>query len=219
MTKKKILAFSIVPIILSILIISVAAATVGKQYLISSGNVISESEAEGIALSEVGISREDAVFDRSELDYERGRTVWEIELYHKGAEYSFDIDAKTGEILHSEQEKEGRRKADAETPSVSSPPQSEAPVQSEPIPAEPPVTQPPSTEKPQTEITSEKALEAALQDASLTRSQIRELEIEKDLERGTLIYEISFKHERTEYEYDIRVSDGVILHRDIEIDD
>ena len=34
-----------------------------------------------------------------ELDRDHGRMVYEGEIYYKGLEYDFDIDAVTGEVL------------------------------------------------------------------------------------------------------------------------
>jgi uncharacterized membrane protein YkoI len=45
------------------------------------------------------------------------------------------------------------------------------------------------------------------------------VEVEKDYEWGKWIYEISFSKGRLEYDYDIAVKGGKILHKDIEYDD
>jgi uncharacterized membrane protein YkoI len=86
---------------------------------------------------------------------------------------------------------------------------------------ESPTAQPPATEeKPaSTEITREEAIDIALTEAGLTREQVRKLEAEKDIERGVLVYEVEFERGRNEYSYEIRVSDGKVLTREIEIDD
>ena len=43
---------------------------------------------------------------RVELDYERGRKVFEIEFFHNGFEYEYDIDAVTGKILKYDKDRD-----------------------------------------------------------------------------------------------------------------
>ena len=205
MLKKKIALFTSILLIISTLAVMVSAAPLVK----SIKNVkISAGEAENIALENVGLIRENVIFDRTEIDHERGKLVWEVEFEYGNKEYSFEINAVTGKIIREEIEQERK-------PAPTQPPVTESPV------TEPPATQPPATEqKPvSTELTREQAIEIALNDAGLTLDQVRELEIERDYERGTLVYEIEFEHGRKEYSYEIRISDGKLLTREIDIDD
>ena len=64
-------------------------------------------------------------------------------------------------------------------------------------------------------ITSDEALAVALSDAGLAQNQIIDLEIDYDIENGVLTYEIEFKGNGKEYEYEINASKGVI-EREIE---
>ena len=41
---------------------------------------------------------------RIELDYERGRKVYEIRFYQGRMEYEYDVDAETGEIMKFERD-------------------------------------------------------------------------------------------------------------------
>ena len=52
-------------------------------------------------------------------------------------------------------------------------------------------------------ISKEDAKKIALKDAGLTQADIRDFEIELDIEAGVLTYEISFKNKNIEYDYDI----------------
>lgn len=67
---------------------------------------ISSSEALGIALAHAGLREEDVKGASSEPDVENGKTVYEIEFNHGGYEYEYKIDAITGEILHTEKERD-----------------------------------------------------------------------------------------------------------------
>ena len=201
MLKKKFLLSASIVLIISLLAMMISAAPLVKNVISAQ---ISATEAENIALSRVGLTRENIRFERTEIDHERGKLVWDVEFEYGNKEYSFEIDAVTGKILREESEPERKPIS--------------APV-SVPPATEPPVTEPPTSEKPvATEITREQAIEIALSDAGLSRDQVRELEAEEDYERGTLVYEVEFEHGRNDYSYEIRVSDGKVLTCSIEND-
>ena len=66
--------------------------TVQSQY-------IGETSAKQIALNHAGIAETDANFVRCFLDFDDGRWEYEVEFYSGAAEYDYDIDAYTGDIL------------------------------------------------------------------------------------------------------------------------
>ncbi|MBQ7779094.1 MAG: PepSY domain-containing protein [Clostridia bacterium] len=221
MLKKKILLSASIVLIISLLAMMISAAPLVKDV---TSVKISAQEAENIALEKAGLTRDGLRFERTELDRERGKLVWEVDFENENKEYSFEIDAVTGKILREDIEEERR----PTTANTTQPPATEPPVTEVPI-TEPPVTNPPATEPPvteptpekptATEITREDAINIALKEAGLSREQVRELEAEKDYERGTLVYEVEFEYGRNEYSYEIRVSDGKVLTNSIEIDD
>ena len=64
------------------------------------GQKISRNEAENIALSHAGLSKDEVTFVRGEKEFEDGRAVYDVEFYTKDfREFDYQIDAKTGEIL------------------------------------------------------------------------------------------------------------------------
>lgn len=194
-----------IPLILGTMLMLVSAApfigTDGQNTASSERSLLSAEEAESIVLTHLGLTRENIRFERSELDRKRGRTVWNIEFAANGVEYSFEIDAYIGEIVKTEREENKK-------------PSSAPPVTTEPTPNVPAEPTPEVSE-----LTKDQAIEIALNDAGLTRDQVRELEIEKDRENGVLVYEVEFENGRTEYSYEIRISDGKVLTRSIDIDD
>ena len=193
MTKKnKLVPILSVIIILSLLVTVISAAPIVKS---AASPDVSSDEAENIALEQAGLSRDVVRFERTERDLERGRLVWDVEFERENVEYSFKIDAKTGEILHSETEK-GRKPAQAVTEQT-------------------PVTEPPT----ENEISREKAIGIALNDAGFSINDVRDLDVERDYERGVLVYEIDFEQGRNEYSYEIRISDGKVLTCSVDIDD
>lgn len=211
MLKKKFLLSASIVLIISLLAMMISAAPLVKDV---TSVKISAQEAENIALEKVGLTRDGLRFERTELDREKGKLVWEVEFENENKEYSFEIDAVTGKILREEIEPERRPTTNTTVPPVTEPTVTEPPV------TEPPVSENPTEEKPTaTEITREEAINIALSSAGLSREQVRDLEVEKDFERGTLVYEVEFEHGRNEYSYEIRVSDGKVLTNSVEIDD
>jgi uncharacterized membrane protein YkoI len=64
------------------------------------GGMLTQDEALAKALEHASLRRDQIEFlKRVELDYERGRKVYEITFYQGGFEYEFDIDAETGSVL------------------------------------------------------------------------------------------------------------------------
>ena len=57
---------------------------------------ITQEQAREIALSHAGLA--EASFYRTELEWEDGRQVYEVEFWADGTEYDYEIDAVTGEI-------------------------------------------------------------------------------------------------------------------------
>lgn len=67
---------------------------------------IGRDRARDIALQHAGISASDAWELEVEYDHEKGRAVYEVDFESGGYEYSYEIDASTGEILRREKEKD-----------------------------------------------------------------------------------------------------------------
>ena len=64
------------------------------------GGVLTQDEALASALAHANLAKGELDFvKRIEMDYERGRRIYEIEFYKDGFEYEYDIDATTGAIL------------------------------------------------------------------------------------------------------------------------
>ena len=163
--------------------------------------MLEATEAENIALEAAGLAREQVRFDRSELDYERGVAVWEIEFRYEYTEYDFEIDAYTGEIL--------KNRTELDDDYVQPPVSEDTP---------PPATEP-TVSDPAAELTKEQALAIALDHAGLTEEQVTYVKVEKDFDDGRWVYEIEFRNGRTEYEYEVRASDGKIVDYDKDWDD
>lgn len=64
--------------------------------------VITPQEAKNIALTAAGFDSADVWDKEVEPDYENGRWFYEVSFEKNGTDYEYIIDAKSGEILHSE---------------------------------------------------------------------------------------------------------------------
>lgn len=65
----------------------------------SSAQYIGEEQAKAIALTHAGITADNARFTEIKLDVDDGRYEYEIEFWSGNYEYSYDIDAVTGDII------------------------------------------------------------------------------------------------------------------------
>ena len=63
---------------------------------------ISAERAKEIALSHAGLASNQVTFKRTELDFDDGIQKYEIEFYYNYREYSYEIDANTGNIISYE---------------------------------------------------------------------------------------------------------------------
>ncbi|MBQ9768757.1 MAG: PepSY domain-containing protein [Clostridia bacterium] len=71
---------------------------------IDSAKGVTAEKALEIALAHAGVSKEKAVMDRVETDFENGKKIYEVEFYSAGYDYDYDIDAETGKVLRFEKE-------------------------------------------------------------------------------------------------------------------
>lgn len=64
------------------------------------GGTLTQDEALAKALEHAKLKKDQLDFVKKvEMDYEHGRKIYEIEFYHGGFEFEFDVDAETGAIL------------------------------------------------------------------------------------------------------------------------
>ncbi len=72
----------------------------------TSTSYIGEQKAKEIALNHAGVSENDARELEAELDRENGTVIYEISFDSNGYEYDYEINALTGEIIHSDKERD-----------------------------------------------------------------------------------------------------------------
>ena len=67
---------------------------------------IGREKALEAALAHAGLSQSQVRETEAELDWEKGRMVYEVEFKASGTEYDYEIDAKTGEVVRFESERD-----------------------------------------------------------------------------------------------------------------
>ena len=67
-------------------------------------NKISLEDAKKTALDYAGVKPENATFIKAHLDWDDGRSVYEIEFFDDSSKYEMDVDANTGSIDEFEKE-------------------------------------------------------------------------------------------------------------------
>lgn len=166
------------------------------------GQYIGGREAEAIALTHAGLSRDKIRKLETELESEKGKVFYEVEFEHSGYEYEYEIDAVTGKILDVEVEK--IKGGGGSTQPTTSARTSKA------------TTQATTRQTTAGQIGVTKAEDIAFKHAGLKRSQVKKLETELEREGGRLIYEVEFEYDGYEYEYEIDAQSGKILDVEIE---
>lgn len=182
----------------------------GGAFAASAGGQIGEAEARSIALAHAGVPEEGAVFVKSYLDRDHGRVVYDIEFYSGSAEYDYEIDAASGQIVGFDRDIERRM-----IPGPAAAAQPPVPVQT--LPAAAPAM---GAAGANGYIGEERAKAIALANAGLAESQVGRMRIHLDYDHGRPVYDIGFHAgERTEYDYEIDAVSGAILESDVDYDD
>ena len=167
------------------------------------------------ALAHAGLKQADVFLEENHLDYEKGAMVYEIQFYYQEHEYEYDVDALTGEIRHMDKEREKAPKAmnqnDAATGS--------APVAQQEEPANNSGDEQKPSVQSAGDIGKTRAIDIALSHAGLSQNNVRDLDVEKDSKKGTIVYEVDFEANGYDYDYDINAATGEIIKSEKERDD
>src|SRR5699024_4010122 len=87
--------------------------TAGSVVLASDGGTITDTSEQRITMheaKEIALAEVDGEITSAELDEDKGRSYYEIEIFDGTYEYEFEIDVETGEIIDFEKEmKKGHR--------------------------------------------------------------------------------------------------------------
>ena len=171
---------------------STATTTTTTTTTTQTDNYIGEARAKEIALNHAGVKAADAIFVKAGLDWDDGRTEYEVEFYTGNTEYDYSIDATTGAIRSYDHDWDdfslwnpGNNAANPSTPGTST----------------------------NNLISEAKAKEIALAKAPSGASVVR---CHLDWDDGRYIYEIKMVSGTMEYECDINAATGVITDWDVD---
>ena len=167
--------------------LAITQSTTQKSSQPSTAGGISLEKAKEIALCHAGLNGSQITFAKAVKENDNGIAKYMIEFEKDSWEYEYEIHAGTGVILDSE-----RKRKSEETPDQQAATQSSLPNDSD-------------------EIGLEKAKEIALADAGFSAEQVTFKRAKREKEHGIAIYEIKFKKDGREYEYEIHAGTGVVL--------
>ena len=157
---------------------------------------IGKDKARDIAVAEFGkVSTAEILHSEVDPELDESPAHYEVEITGRnGEEIEYKIDAYSGAVMEAK-----REAADDEA--------------SETQPAKP--AQPGTAQ----DIGHAKAKSIALNHAGVDANTVYDMNIQLDVEDGTIIYEVEFKSGNREYDYEIDAATGAILHHETEIDD
>ncbi len=150
---------------------------------------IGTDAAANAALSHAGLSADKATMLKTELDFEDGVMVYEVEFVADGYEYEYEIDAADGTVRKSERERDDGRRPSGQSPSSSG-----------------------------EYLTADKAKQIACEHADVPFDGVWDYSIDFERDDGWSIYEIEFKYDGYEYDYEINAFTGDILKSEREYD-
>lgn len=196
---------------------------------------IGQEKAKQAAISHAGASADKLTKYEIDLDFEHGVMVYEVEFKCEGFEYDYEIDAVTGAVLKSEKEPDNDYvppRTDTAQPETGSSSQTggNAPqTDNSSSPANngntPQTNQNPGQASSEDQnskasyISEEQAKNAALSHAGVSANAITAYESDLDREHGIMVYDIDFKCEGFEYDYEIDAATGSVLKNQKERDD
>lgn len=155
---------------------------------------IGVTKAKNAAFKHANVKASDAWDVEVDLDTENGKLVYEVSFDAGGYDYDYDIDAYTGKVLNHKKEKDDDRQAAAKATVLVSPTSKKT-------------------------IGVDAAKSAAFKHAAVKSGKARDLEVELDDEKGSLLYEVSFDAGGYEYSYDIDAYTGKVVRSEKERND
>ncbi len=170
-----------------IIVVTVLALIGITTALVGCGKTeITKAEAKELVLQNIGATENQATYVTADLEEVNGTLYFEVEAVVQGVKYNYLINASSGSI--EKQNINGQR------------------VNPESAPASP-------LAKPENYVTREAAILVALENAGTVQTAVTELEVEFDYAFGNYLYEIEFKLNGVEYEYEINAVNGEIFEK------
>jgi len=165
---------------------------------------IGEEAALTAALAHAEVAEADVTDLESELDFEHGKMVYEIEFVYGDYEYEYTVDAESGEIV-----KQSKRLPHGHEPEAGD--KGEMGEQN---------GKPEEMGCTETHITAEEALASAMAHAGIAAdAAIEDAESKLSRKRGECVYKVEFELDGYEYEYLIDATTGDVVKYEKELED
>lgn len=164
---------------------------------INENKTIGMDKGVNVALQDAGFKAENVSNLSAHYDTEDGASVYEVSFTANGFEYEYIIKASNGKILEADR--------DAVKDSAPKDTKTKQPAKSE-------------TTSSGDGISLKEAKNIALKHAGISSSEATFVKAKKDYEDGIQVYEIEFYSGNTEYDYELRVSNGEIISYDKDIE-
>lgn len=146
-----------------------------------------------------GTTALDSVTAEVDPELDESPAHYEVELQTSWGEFEYLVDAYTGKVLSGQKDLLAAVSISSETTK--------------------PADQKPTPSKAAQDIGYAKAKSIALNHAGVSENQAYDMDIELDDEDGKLVYEVEFKSNSMEYDYEIDAVSGAVLRHEVERDD
>ena len=167
---------------------------------------IGAEKAKEVALEHAKFAAEDVTFTKTELDYDNGVAVYDVEFFVNNVEYDYEIDALEGNVrVYDIDNNEIITNSDMTPEVVVTAPTTQAEVDT-------------NVAVTSTQITTEKAKDIALAHAKLNSSDVTFTKAELDYDDGVAVYEVEFYRNNVEYDYEIHAASGAIIDYSVDHD-
>ncbi len=177
----------------------------------NSGNgLIGEEAAKNIAFTNAGVAQSSATALTCRLDWDDGRQVYDVDFHYNGYEYDYEIDAVSGAIRKADKDYDDDYVASSGQQPASSSGSNSGSSSSAPA----------SGQQSGTQLIGESAaLNAAFTHAGVAQSGASNVRCHLDRDDGRQIYEIEFRYNGYDYDYEIDALTGAVLKHEKDWDD
>lgn len=202
MTKKK--KIIIIAVSIAVAVIAVSAGSIAYGYDVVKKNSIGTENAVKTALSDAGISEENAIVTKSKMSFDDGRFVYDVEFLADGMEYDYEIKASDGTVIKKEKDVDKSGRTSANTSSTASQQQvgniEETTAQA-------------TTQQPQTQagdISLDEAKNIAFKNAGVNADGVTVTKAILDYDDGVTVYDIEFYNSSNKFDYEISTKGEII---------
>ena len=180
---------------------------VGYNGAATDNRYLSLEKVKELVFKDSGVNEKDVRDFEAELDYDYGKMVYEVEFEVGKVNYDYELDAVNGSVIYSNK-MTSNPKFEVNDNKVDQPVSSKPSASSKP------------SNKIDAIISPERALEYALAHAGVDKKSAKDVDVEIDMEYGEAKhYDVDFKADQYEYEYEIDAINGKVLKSDKEFDD